>query len=147
MLAGLNLIVATLALIGGVAAPKQLVGSERATLLQLSLDNPPPTRASELRRAMAEETARVTSCREALGLGQRLKTRGLHGSLKVDVRTNTALSTLPAPLRAALLARPIGRATPVYGGEKALRVLIRCEPTFSLPAQIPSTPPVTSTSI
>ena len=33
------------------------------------------------------------------GLGRRLKARGLHGSLKIDIKTNAALATLPAALR------------------------------------------------
>ncbi|WP_157084758.1 hypothetical protein [Sphingomonas pituitosa] len=131
MLIGINVIIAATALaIQAPAAP------ERATLLQLSLAAP-KAGAAEHQKAMQEETAKITSCAEGLKLMDRLKARGLHGSLSVAVKTNVPIAALPAPLRDALLMRPIGRATPVFGGSKAFRVLIRCEPTFVIPLPTP----------
>lgn len=131
MLIGAYVILAATALsIQAPAAP------ERATLLQLSIPVP-KTGAAEHQRAMEEETAKITSCPEGLKLVDHLKARGLHGSLSAFIQTNVAIAALPAPLRDALLMRPIGRATPVFGDGQAFRVLIRCEPTFIVPLRAP----------
>lgn len=124
-----------LAASAGVAPPPAIDDIQRVTLLQVSLDQPAATIAPALRRAMAEETARLRSCAEALGLDTRLKARGLHGVMRYDLKVNAPLSAVPPVLRAALLARPIGHATPLYGGEKAMRVLIRCEAGFKFPVR------------
>lgn len=129
------------AIIAGLAFAAQAAGTmpdeaERATLLQLSVAIP-ATGASELRQAMIEETAKITSCAEGMKLAERLKARGLHGSFGFAVKTRVPIAALPAPLRDALQSRPVGRATPVFGGDEAARVLIRCEPTFVGPEPVP----------
>ncbi|OYY68329.1 hypothetical protein [Sphingomonas sp. 28-63-12] len=128
---GTNVTIAATALV--IQAP---AAPERSTLLQLSLAAPTAD-AAEYQKAMAEETAKITSCAEGLKLIDRLKARGLHGSFSVTVKSNVALAALPAPLRDALTMRPIGRATPVFGGGQVFRVLIRCEPTFIVPLPAP----------
>jgi hypothetical protein len=126
----------TLALLATGAAPPPAGDGTRATLLQISLPDLGQAEAATRRKVMEEETGRITSCTNAFDLGKRLQGRGLHGTLKVDVKTNFALAALPQPLRTALLSQPVGRATPVYGGSNALRVLIRCEPDFRIPGKI-----------
>ncbi|WP_156352934.1 MULTISPECIES: hypothetical protein [unclassified Sphingomonas] len=111
--------------------------SERMTLLQISLAIP-ETGAAEYEKAMEEETAKITSCADGLKFIDGLKARVRHGSLSFTVKTDVAIATLPVPLSRALLARPIGKATPVFGGGEAFRVLVRCEPTFVAPRPAPS---------
>lgn len=132
MLIGSTILVAAAAL--AVQTP---VSPERATVMQLSLGIP-KTGAAAHQKAMEEETAKITSCADGLKLMDRLKARGLHGSFSFNVKTDVPLAALPAPLRDALMTRPIGRATPVFGGGEAFRVLVRCEPSFIVPQ--PSAP-------
>lgn len=115
-----------------VLATQGSLAPDRATLLQISLAIP-QTGAAKYEKAMEEETAKITSCAGALKIVDRIKERVGHGSLSFTVKTDVALTELPAPLRDALISRPIGRATPIFGGDKAFRVLIRCEPTFVVP--------------
>jgi len=122
----ISIIVATMLAAQGPSA------AEQATLLQLSL-TPSGTAVAGPQQAMAEETAKITSCTEGLKLMDRLKARGLHGSFSLTVKTNIPIAALPAPLRDALRTRPAGRATPVFGDGRTFRVLIRCEPTFIVP--------------
>ena len=132
MLTQMNIMIAATALtVQAPAAP------ERATLLQLSLT--PPKVDAAYSKAMAEETAKITSCADGLKLYDRLKARGLHGSFGFTLKTNVQLAALPEPLREALLTRPIGRATPLFGTNEVLRVLIRCEPAFVVPLPAPKT--------
>ena len=132
MLIGLGIFIAATAL-----AIQNPALSERATVMQLSLGIP-KTGAAEHKKAMEEEAAKITSCAEGLTLIDRLKARGLHGSFNFNVKTEVPLAALPAPLRDALMTRPAGRATPVFGGGEAFRVLIRCEPSFVVPQPSPS---------
>jgi hypothetical protein len=123
MLLGFNFVIAAALAIQASAGPRQL------TLLQLSLAVP-KNGAPEHRKGMEEEAATITSCAEGLKLMDRLEARGLRGSLSFHLRSDVHPAELPVPLRDALLRRPIGRATPVYGNDEVFRVLIRCEQTF-----------------
>ncbi len=127
---GLALVLTT----GGVAETIETGELKRATVMQFSVESPEAD-AVEIRRVVGVETKRITSCTEGFKLASWLKVRGLHGSMEVTVTPNMLLTTLPLPLRKALLGRPIGRATPVYGGQNAVRVTIRCEPAFIGPKQ------------
>jgi hypothetical protein len=106
---------------------------DRIPVLQLSLKNSGGSEADARRKMMAEETAKITSCREAFELPDRFKARGMHGELNAHFNSNLPTAALPDAIRTALLARPVGRATPLYGGADVLRVLIRCEPGFQVP--------------
>jgi len=98
----------------------------KALLMQLSIQRKAgeTTEARDARVADLQRSVRaITTCASGLVEARRLRA-------EVTIRYPVSIDTLPAALRDIMTRLPVGRASPVFGGDGVARSLLRCAPEF-----------------